>query len=58
MPRWGRPCLDAAPLLGGPCHAKTPPPPAAQNARPAYMDRFLDSLVSWDAVAKRYQAAL
>lgn len=30
---------------------------SVQNARPAYMDRFLDSLVAWDNVAARYADA-
>lgn len=29
-----------------------------QNARPAYMTTFLEKLVDWDAVAKRYEAAI
>lgn len=28
-----------------------------QNARPAYINTYMDKLVSWDAIAERYAAA-
>lgn len=28
-----------------------------QNARPKYMENFIDNLIDWDTVAKRYAAA-
>ena len=28
------------------------------NARPAYMDTFMDKLINWDKVEARYTAAL
>jgi superoxide dismutase len=33
------------------------PAAAAAGCRPDYMTTFVDKLINWDAVAKRYEAA-
>lgn len=32
-------------------------PRCAMSCRPDYMTTFVDKLINWDAVAKRYEAA-